>query len=109
MLGSQRYKLPLKKLKYTKAIFPTGRGGLSICEMLRISHFLEDRVTDGGKFAASRAGHRFTPQKYYFSIASIHFSYRMSNSQGLAWLEGIAKFVKIISPRRISKAGPSGL
>jgi hypothetical protein len=35
--------------KKSKAIRVTGRGGLQGCEMLRIKHFLDNRLTDGGK------------------------------------------------------------
>jgi hypothetical protein len=35
--------------KKSKAILVTGRGGLQSCEMLRIPHYLDDQLTDGGK------------------------------------------------------------
>jgi hypothetical protein len=39
-----------KKLKKKGKTIPvTGLGGLYVCEMLRIAHCLDNRLTDGGK------------------------------------------------------------
>jgi hypothetical protein len=40
----------------------TGRGGLQGCEMLRISHCLENRPTDVGVVFSLRAGRALIPQ-----------------------------------------------
>jgi hypothetical protein len=60
---TQRYNIK------SKAISVTGRGGLQVCEMLRVSHCLDNRLTDG----ALRVGRRFTPQKHYFCVSGTHF------------------------------------
>jgi hypothetical protein len=51
-----------------KAIPVTGLGGLKGFEMLRIAHFLDSRLTDGGEVVS------ITPQKHYFSASGTHFS-----------------------------------
>jgi hypothetical protein len=57
----------------SKAIPETGRGGLQGCEMLRIPHCLENRLTDGGKFVSLKQRPRSTPQKHYFFHSGTHF------------------------------------
>jgi hypothetical protein len=53
-----------------KAVPVTGRGGLLDCEMLRILHCLDCRLTDG---SPTHRPH-FTPQKhYYFYVSDTHF------------------------------------
>jgi hypothetical protein len=49
-----------------KAIPVTGRGGLQACEMLRIPHCLDNRLTDGGKVVSPAHQPRSTPQKRFF-------------------------------------------
>jgi hypothetical protein len=49
-----------------KSIPVTGRGGLSGCEMLRIPHCLDSRLTDCGKAVSSTHQPHFTPQKHFF-------------------------------------------
>jgi hypothetical protein len=57
-----------------KAIPVTGRGGLYGCEMLRIPHCLDNRLTDGGKVVSPKHPPHFTPQKhYYFYVSGTHF------------------------------------
>jgi hypothetical protein len=51
--------------KKSKAIPVTGRGGLWGCEMLRIPHYLDNRLTDGGKVVSPTHRPHFTPQKHY--------------------------------------------
>jgi hypothetical protein len=75
----------------------TGRGSLNGCKMLRILHFLDNRLTDGGKFfSALRACRRFTPQKHCFYASGTHFCYRLSEPQGLMRSEGLGKWIKIV-------------
>jgi hypothetical protein len=63
----------IKKSK-SKAIPVTGRGGLQGCEMLRISHCLDNRLTDFGEVVSATHPPHFTPQKhYYFSVSGTHF------------------------------------
>jgi hypothetical protein len=44
----------------------TGRGGLQDCEMLRISHCLDNQLIDGGKVVSPTHQPHFTPQKFFF-------------------------------------------
>jgi hypothetical protein len=37
-----------------KAVIVRGRGGLSGCEMLRIQHYLDNRLTDGGEVVSTQ-------------------------------------------------------
>jgi hypothetical protein len=51
----------------------TGRGGLQGCEMLRIQHCLDNRLTDGGKVVSPMNRPHSTPEKhYYFSGFGSH-------------------------------------
>jgi hypothetical protein len=61
------------KAKNSEAIPITGRGGLWGCEMLRIPHFLANRLTDGSKVVSLNHRPRSTPQKHYFSTSGTHF------------------------------------
>jgi hypothetical protein len=67
--GSYEYKAKRK----VKRIPVTGRGGLQGCEMLRIPHYLDNWLTDGGKVTSPMRRPHFTPQKYYFSDSGTHF------------------------------------
>jgi hypothetical protein len=63
-----------------KAIPITGLGGLQVCEMLRIPHCLDSRLTDGGKVVSLTHRPCFTPQKhYYFSVSGTHFYVNLTN------------------------------
>jgi hypothetical protein len=76
--------------------------------MLRISHCLDNRFTDGGKVVSRTHRPHFTPQKhYYFSVSGSHFCYMLSKPQGLVRPEGLDKFKKL--PHRASNPRPSGL
>jgi hypothetical protein len=44
----------------------TGRGGPYGCEMLRIPHYLNNQLIDGGKVVSPTHQPHFTPQKHYF-------------------------------------------
>jgi hypothetical protein len=50
----------------SEAIPATGRGGAYGCEMLRIPHCLDNRLTDGGKLASPKHRPRSTPHKHCF-------------------------------------------
>jgi hypothetical protein len=51
-----------------------GLGGLRSCEMLRIPHCLENRLTDGGKVVSPTHQPHFIPQKhYYFYVSGTYF------------------------------------
>jgi hypothetical protein len=58
--------------------------------MLRISHYLDSRLTDGGKVVSLTYRPPSTPQKH-FSAPGTHFCYRLSKPQGLVRLEGLGK------------------
>jgi hypothetical protein len=63
-----------KNLKKSKAVPVRGLGGLQGCDMLRIPHCLDSRLTDGGKVASPTHQPHFTPQKhYYFYVSGTHF------------------------------------
>jgi hypothetical protein len=53
---------------YVIHIFVTGRVGLWDCEMLRILHCVDDRLTDGGKVVSPTYRPLSTPQKHYFLL-----------------------------------------
>jgi hypothetical protein len=51
--------------------------------MLRIPHYLDNRLTDGGKVTSPTHRPRSTSQKhYYFSASGTHFCWRLSEHQG---------------------------
>jgi hypothetical protein len=54
----------------SKAIPVTGREGPFGCEMLGFSHFLDNRLTDGGKVVSLTRRQGFTPK----NIPGTHFS-----------------------------------
>jgi hypothetical protein len=66
----------------------TGRGGLQSCETSTIPHFLDNRITDGGKVVGLTRRLSSTPQKHYFSASGTHFCSRLSKRQGLLRPEG---------------------
>jgi hypothetical protein len=51
--------------------------------MLRIPHRLDSWLTDSGKVVSPTHRPRSTPQKHHFSASGTHFSYRLSEPQGL--------------------------
>jgi hypothetical protein len=70
----------------------TGLGGLEGRETLRIPHFLDNRLTDGGKVVSPTHRLCFTPQKhYYLYVSGSQFCWRLSIPQGLVRPEGIDK------------------
>jgi hypothetical protein len=52
-----------------KAIPVTGRGGSQVCETSRVSHFLDNWLTDGGEVVSFTRRKTFTPRK----IPGSHF------------------------------------
>jgi hypothetical protein len=57
----------------SKAVPVTGRGGMHGCDMLRISHCIDNWLTDGGKDVSLTHLPSSTPQKHYFSSSGTHF------------------------------------
>jgi hypothetical protein len=76
--------------------------------MLRIPHYLDNRLTDGGKVVSPTHRQHFTLQKhYYLSASGTHFCQRLSKPKGLVRSEVLGKFKN--SPHRVSNPRPSGL
>jgi hypothetical protein len=88
------------KRKKHKAILVTGRVGLQGCELLRIPHCLDSRLTDGSRVVSPTHWMRSTPQKHYFSASGTHFCYRWTEPQGQVRPEGLSKLKKFIHPIR---------
>jgi hypothetical protein len=61
-----------------KAIPVTGHEDRNGCEMLRLPHFLNNRLADGGEVVSFTRRPPFTPRK----IPGTHFCYRPSRPQG---------------------------
>jgi hypothetical protein len=61
-----------------KAVPVIGHGGPQGCEMLRLTHFLDNRLTDGGKVVSLTSQQPFTPVK----ILGTYFCYRLSRLEG---------------------------
>jgi hypothetical protein len=59
---TQKY---VQKVK-SKAIHITGRGGLRCCQTSRISHSVDNRLTDGGEVVSLTCRLRFTPREYFW-------------------------------------------
>jgi hypothetical protein len=57
--------------KHKKAIPATGRGGPQGCETSRLPHFLDNRLTDGGKVVCLTRWSPFTPQEDSCLLLSI--------------------------------------
>jgi hypothetical protein len=55
-----------RKKRKSKAIPVTGLGDIQGCEMLRIPHCLDNRLTDGSKVVSPMHRPRSTPQKHYY-------------------------------------------
>jgi hypothetical protein len=62
-----------KEIKNKKINPVTGRGSLQDCEMLRITHCLGNRLTDGGEVVSPTHRPHITPQEHYFSASGTHF------------------------------------
>jgi hypothetical protein len=63
--------------------------------MLRIPHFLDNRLTDGDEVVSPTHRQRSTPQKHYFSASGTHFCQRLSKPLGLVRPEGLGKLKTI--------------
>jgi hypothetical protein len=59
--------------KESKAIPVPSRGILKGCDMLRIPHCLDSRLTDGGKFISPKHLPRSITKKQYISLSDTHF------------------------------------
>jgi hypothetical protein len=74
------------------------------CELLRIPHRLDKRLTDDGKDVSSTHRPRSTPHKHFFASGT-HFCKRLSIPQGLVWPERLGKlkkFTHLIGPRLVT-------
>jgi hypothetical protein len=60
-----------------KSIPVTGRGGPYGCEMLRLPHFLDNRLTDDGEVVSLTRRPTFTTR----NIPGTYFCYRLSRPQ----------------------------
>jgi hypothetical protein len=69
----------------------TGRGGLYVCEMSRLPHFLDNRLTDGGEVVSLTRGPRFTLQKQFLVLISVAGGI---NPRAIVGLEGLGKSKK---------------
>jgi hypothetical protein len=47
-------------------------GGLWLCKKSRLTHCLDNQLTDGGKVVSPKHRPHFTPQKHYFSVSGTH-------------------------------------
>jgi hypothetical protein len=65
-------------IKKGKAIPVTGHEGAWGCETSRLSHFLDNRLIDGGEVVSPTRPPSFTHRK----IPGTHFCYRLSRPQG---------------------------
>jgi hypothetical protein len=75
-------------------MFITGRGGLKACEMLRIPHCLDSRLTDGGKVGSLMCRQSFySPHSIFMLLVLI--CYRLRKFQGLVRPEVLRKLIKI--------------
>jgi hypothetical protein len=68
------------KKEESKAILITGSGSLECCAMLRIPHYLENRLTDGSEVSFKHQ-QRFPPQKLFKSY--IWYSYLLEAEKTL--------------------------
>jgi hypothetical protein len=65
------FKTEYYKLKKSKAISVTDRGGLLCCEMSRIPHCLDNWLLDDGQFLSLGAGRALPPSKYFLVLISV--------------------------------------
>jgi hypothetical protein len=74
------YNLQLVEVKHNTIFFGpvTGHGGLQGCEMFRITHSLDSRLTGGSKVDSIMHWQCSTPQKHYISASGTHFCYVLS-------------------------------
>jgi hypothetical protein len=65
--------------------------------MLRVPHFLDNRLTDSGKIISLMCQPAVYSQTYYFYGSGTHFCLKLSEPQGLVLLKGLGKLIKIIN------------
>jgi hypothetical protein len=83
------------KLK-CKTIPVTGRRDLWGCEILKTSHCIESRLTNGGKIISLTCRPPIYSQKYCVCASGTHFCSRLSKRQGLVRPEGLGEVMTII-------------
>jgi hypothetical protein len=63
--------------------------------MLRVPHYLDNGLTDGGKIVSPAHPPHFTPHKYcYISVSGTRFCWKLSKPQGLVRPAEIRKLKK---------------
>jgi hypothetical protein len=87
----------------------TGCGGLLGCEMLRIPHCLNNRLTDGDKVVSRKHRPRSTPQKHLFFYFWYSFLLEAGCTPGPSAAGRIRKIEDIHSSHQVSNSRPSGL
>jgi hypothetical protein len=60
-----------KVKKKSKISLVTGRGGLCSCETSRIPHYLDNRLADGVRLSALRAGRALFPRNIFLLLVLI--------------------------------------
>jgi hypothetical protein len=70
--------LPHFWLRQSEVIPVRGRGGLQGCDMLRVPHYVDTRLTDDGEFVCFARRPESTPHKYFLVTISV----RGSEAQG---------------------------
>jgi hypothetical protein len=89
------------KYRISKAIAVTDRGGLQGCEVSRITHCLDNRLTDGGKVVSLTHRPQYRRWKYFLLGFDIDLCWRLSKQNGIMLLEESAKLIK----RSLTSAG----
>jgi hypothetical protein len=96
---TESYFISKVKKSKSKVMSLTGRVGIEDCEMLRIPHYLDNQLSDCGKFVSFTHRPRSTLQKKDFSAVDTHFCQRLSKTQGLVRPEGLRKFIHFSGSR----------
>jgi hypothetical protein len=81
----------------SKAIPVTDCRGLWVCEMLRIPHCIDTRLTNGGEVVSLMHPLPPPPPETIFPFSGTYFCYRPSKPQGLVQLEGLGNVKKYIT------------
>jgi hypothetical protein len=82
-----------------RSLLVTANGGLTSCEMLRILHCVDNRLTDGGEAVSLKPQKRSTTQNHHSFFSSTHFSLSLSIPHWLVRPEVLGKLLKFIGSR----------